>query len=92
MNTKSTFPTLFFVVGASFDATEFHVYSVESDETGIRRFDQGNLYHIMNTTNGINDSSAVHHSYFLILSMAIGANWCGFAANASALPRLWRFC
>jgi beta-glucanase (GH16 family) len=77
---------VFFGGSTPIDVTEFHVYSVEWDETGIRWFVDGNLYHVANTTNGINDTNEFHHSYFLILNMAIGGNWPGFTVDASALP------
>lgn len=70
----------------SVDVTEYHVYSVEWDEFGIRWYVDGNLYHTANITDNINGTEEFHHHFFLILNMAIGGNWPGFNVDQSALP------
>lgn len=68
------------------DVTQYHVYSIEWDETGISWFVDGVFYHAANTTNFINDTEEFHHDFFIILNMAIGGNWPGFDVNNSAFP------
>lgn len=68
------------------DVTQYHVYSVECDEAGITWKIDGIPFHSSSTLNYISGTEEFHHSFFIILSMAIGGNWPGFAVNNSALP------
>ncbi|MHA7060308.1 glycoside hydrolase family 16 protein, partial [Aquimarina sp. M1] len=66
--------------------TEYHVYSVEWDENSIKWFVDGNQYHIVDISNGINGTSEFHNEYFLLLNLAVGGNWPGFSIDDSKLP------
>jgi beta-glucanase (GH16 family) len=68
------------------NVTQYHIYSVEWNESGITWKVDGNTYHVANITDYINGTEEFHHSFFIILNMAIGGNWPGFNVDNSAFP------
>lgn len=68
------------------DVTQYHIYSIEWDESNIRWFLDGNQYHSANIADYINDTGELHQTFFILLNMAIGGNWPGFAIDESAFP------
>ena len=68
------------------DVTQYHIYSVEWDEFGITWKLDGSTYHQANTTDYINGTEEFHTNFFILLNMAIGGNWPGFAVDNSAFP------
>jgi beta-glucanase (GH16 family) len=63
------------------DVNQYHDYSIEWDQFGIRWFVDGVQYHSANTANNINSTDEFHEEFFLILNMAIGGNWPGNPAS-----------
>ncbi|WP_299213417.1 carbohydrate-binding protein [uncultured Aquimarina sp.] len=68
------------------NVTNYHLYSVEWDESSIKWFVDGNQYHEVDIRNGINGTSEFHNEYFLLLNMAVGGNWPGFSVDDGKLP------
>lgn len=64
------------------NAGEFQIYTIEWDEDAIKWFVNGNLYHQVAITNGMNSTEEFHNPFFLLLNLAMGGNWPG-APNAS---------
>jgi beta-glucanase (GH16 family) len=59
------------------DASQFHVYSIEWDNTMIKWFVDGVKYKEGYTYNNINNTEEFHKPFYLILNLAIGGNWPG---------------
>ncbi len=59
------------------DASQFHVYSIEWDNTMIKWFVDGVKYKEGYTYNNINSTEEFHKPFYLILNLAIGGNWPG---------------
>lgn len=70
----------------STSVTAYHVYSIEWDDSYIRWFVDGQQYHVIDITNGVNGTSEFHNDFFILLNLAVGGNWPGFTINDSALP------
>ncbi len=68
------------------DVTQFHIYSVEWDDKSIQWFVNGRKYNEANIENGINGTHEFHENFFILLNMAIGGNWPGFAVDNNAFP------
>lgn len=68
------------------NVTGYHVYSIEWNENAIKWFVDGQQYHEVNISNGINGTSEFHNEYFILLNMAVGGNWPGFTVDNGALP------
>ncbi|WP_271766027.1 carbohydrate-binding protein [Aquimarina algiphila] len=68
------------------NVTNYHLYSVEWNENNIKWFVDGNQYHEVDITNGVNGTSEFHNEYFLLLNMAVGGNWPGFSVDDSKIP------
>lgn len=68
------------------NVTAYHTYSVEWDQNSIKWFFDGQQYHIVDISNGVNGTSEFHNEYFLLLNMAVGGNWPGFTVDNGALP------
>ncbi|TRX45872.1 carbohydrate-binding protein [Fulvivirga sp. M361] len=68
------------------NVSAYHVYSIEWDQNYIRWFVDGNQFHIVDISNGINGTSEFHNEHFLLLNMAVGGNWPGFSIDNSKLP------
>lgn len=64
----------------------YHVYSVEWNEKSIKWFVDGNQYHEVNTSNGINGTSEFHNDFFLLFNLAVGGKWPGFSIDNSKIP------
>ncbi len=58
---------------------EFHVFSIEWDETSIRWLLNDQEYHSIGTSSS--EFDAFHKNFFLIMNVAVGGNWPG-APNA----------
>lgn len=65
---------------------EFHVYAIEWDASGIRWFLDGQQYHIMDTTNGINSTEEFHEPFYMILNLAVGGDWPGYPDCCTNFP------
>lgn len=59
------------------DTSQFHVYSIEWDNTMIKWFVDGVKYKEGYTYNNINNTEEFHKPFYLILNLAIGGNWPG---------------
>ncbi|MBQ0735572.1 carbohydrate-binding protein [Aquimarina celericrescens] len=68
------------------DVTQFRLYTVEWDENAITWFVDGRQYNKVNIANGINGTSEFHEEFFLLLNMAIGGWFPGFAVDNDAFP------
>ncbi|GAA0894773.1 hypothetical protein GCM10009122_44540 [Fulvivirga kasyanovii] len=68
------------------NVTNYHVYSIEWNENSIKWFVDGQQYHIVDISNGVNGTSEFHNEYFILLNMAVGGNWPGFNVDNNALP------
>ena len=68
------------------NVTNYHLYSVEWDETAIRWYLDGVQYHEVSIANGVNGTSEFHNNFFILLNMAVGGNWPGFTIDDSAFP------
>ncbi len=64
----------------------YHLYTVEWNENNIKWFVDGNQYHEVDITNGVNGTSEFHNEYFLLLNMAVGGNWPGFNVDDNRIP------
>lgn len=68
------------------DVTEYHLYSVEWNQSSIKWFVDGIQYHEVNILNDFDGRSEFHNNFFLILNLAIGGRWPGFNVDDSAFP------
>jgi beta-glucanase (GH16 family) len=59
------------------DVTQFHIYSVEWDSTGIKWYVDGTNYWQANTLNNINSTEEFHNPFFFLLNIAVGGNFPG---------------
>ncbi len=70
----------------STNVSDFHVYAIERDASGIRWFVDGVQFWEADTQNGVNGTSEFHANFFILLNLAVGGNWPGFNVNNGALP------
>lgn len=68
------------------DVTLFHNYAVEWDNDSIRWLLDGKRYYGLNIKDGINNTSAFHKPFFLILNLAIGGSWPGAPDSTTVFP------
>ncbi|VUD68885.1 Beta-glucanase [Thalassocella blandensis] len=68
------------------NVSNFHVYAIERDASGIRWFVDGVQFWEANTQNGINGTQEFHNNFFILLNLAVGGNWPGFNVDHNALP------
>ncbi|ELR73792.1 Endo-1,4-beta-xylanase A precursor [Fulvivirga imtechensis AK7] len=68
------------------NVTGYHVYSIEWNESTIKWFLDGQQYHVVDISNGVNGTGEFHNEFFLLLNMAVGGNWPGFNIDNNALP------
>ncbi|MDD7886345.1 carbohydrate-binding protein [Flavivirga sp. 57AJ16] len=68
------------------NVNNYHLYTIEWDENTIKWFVDGNQFHEVNISNGVNGTSEFHNEYFLLLNLAVGGNWPGFTVDESRLP------
>lgn len=68
--------------------SDYHVYAVEWDKTGIRWYVDNTLYCTANTTNNVNNTGAFNAgNFFIILNLAVGGDFTGGTAiNDAGLP------
>ena len=59
------------------DITQFHIYSIEWDSTGIKWFVDGTNFWQANTFNNINSTEEFHNPFFFLLNIAVGGNFPG---------------
>ncbi|GAA5038512.1 hypothetical protein GCM10011506_36390 [Marivirga lumbricoides] len=64
----------------------YHVYSVEWNQNAIRWFIDGQQYHVVDISNGVNGTSEFQNNFFILLNLAVGGNWPGFSIDNGALP------
>lgn len=68
------------------NSTQYHIYAVEWDDTGIKWFLDGNKYWEANILNNINGTNEFHAPFFILLNLAIGGNWPGNPDASTAFP------
>lgn len=68
----------------STDITQFHLYSIEWDDTQIQWFVDGILYKTFNIQSSVH--SAFHQDFFIILNIAVGGLWPGSPDNTTIFP------
>jgi len=66
--------------------TAMHTYAIEWNASYIRWFVDGAQFNEVNIQNGINGTGEFHNNFFILLNMAIGGNWPGFAVDNNAFP------
>jgi beta-glucanase (GH16 family) len=66
--------------------SNYHVYSVEWNNSAIKWFVDGVKYHEANILNNINSTEEFHRPFFFILNLAVGGNWPGQTIDNSKLP------
>ncbi len=57
------------------DMDLFHEYAVEWDESSVKWFLDGNMYHEVSIADTINNTEEFQKPFYLILNLAIGGNW-----------------
>jgi beta-glucanase (GH16 family) len=72
--------------GTGCSADEFHVYSIEWDQNGIKWFLDGVQYMQANIQNSINNTEEFHNPFYFLLNMAVGGNWPGYPDNTTVFP------
>jgi len=70
----------------SFDANQFHNYSIEWDSNSIKWYLDGKLYNEGNIKDNINGTEEFHKPFFIILNLAIGGNWPGSPNDSTIFP------
>ena len=68
------------------NVTVYHTYTIEWDETLIKWFIDGVEFHEVNIANGVNSTNEFHQNYFILLNLAVGGNWPGFAVDTNGFP------
>lgn len=68
------------------DPSIFHVYSITWDSTYIKWYMDGQLYYLLNITNGINGTEEFQERFYLILNLAVGGNWPGYPDATTQFP------
>ena len=66
-------------------ADDYHVFSIEWDETSIRWFIDDHQYHEIDITPG--GLSEFHNEFFILLNVAVGGNWPGYPDDTSVFPQ-----
>jgi beta-glucanase (GH16 family) len=77
---------VYYGTSQSMSPLEFHVYAIEWDNQGIRWFVDGQQYHVMDISNGINSTSEFHNPFYLILNLAVGGDWPGYPDCCTDFP------
>lgn len=74
--------------GLSLNTTvsDWHVYAIEWTPTTLTWYVDGTQYCVMNIANGVGNTYAFQNSFFLLLNMAVGGNWPGYAIDDASLP------
>lgn len=68
------------------DITQWHVYTIEWDNTAIRWYVDGVQYHEMNITDSVNSTEEFHAPFFILFNIAVGGNWPGFDIDDAMFP------
>ena len=68
------------------DIGAFHVYAIEWTPDSVRWFIDDRPYHALRLADAADRFDAFHGEFFLMLNMAVGGNWPGFAIDDAALP------
>lgn len=71
----------------NFDITQYHTYGLQWDSQYIRMFVDGNKIYEMYIENNAGGTEEFHRPFYLLLNVAVGGNWPGFAVNDSAFPQ-----
>ena len=64
----------------------YHVYAIEWDSRAIKWFVDGQLYHEIDITNGINGTDEFQKNQFILLNLAVGGQWPGYNIDEGRLP------
>ena len=64
---------------------EWHVFSIEWNETQIKFFRDGSQYHVMNITGP--ELTEFHENFFFIFNVAVGGNWPGSPDTSTEFPQ-----
>ena len=70
-----------------FDITQYHTYGMQWDNQYIRMFVDGNKFYEIYIGNNTGDTEEFHRPFYLLLNVAVGGNWPGFAINDGAFPQ-----
>jgi|GEM_PF-740037 len=62
--------------------TDYHVYTVIWNANNITWYVDGNQYHQVDITNGVNGTSEFQSDFFILLNLAVGGDWPGFSIGA----------
>ncbi len=68
------------------DVSLFHNYAVEWGQDSVRWLLDGKRYYGLNIKDGINNTSAFHKPFFIILNLAIGGSWPGNPDSTTVFP------
>ena len=68
------------------NVTGYHLYTIEWNANTIRWFIDGNQYHVVDITNGVNGTHEFHNNFFILLNLAVGGRWPQWTINDAALP------
>jgi len=66
-------------------ADDFHLFSIEWNETSIKWFLDGIQYHVVDITPA--HMSEFHENFFIILNLAVGGNWPGYPDATTVFPQ-----
>ncbi len=65
---------------------DYHIYSIEWDNTSIRWYFDGVKYFENSILNNANGTEEFHKPFFILLNLAVGGNWPGQTIDNSKLP------
>ena len=68
------------------DVTQYHVYTVEWDDSMIEWYVDGVLYHEMSILDNVGDTDEFHKPFYILLNLAVGGDWPGTTIDTSVLP------
>lgn len=66
--------------------SEYHIYAVTWDSNSIKWYVDNTLYCTGNIGNNVNNTTAFHQPFFIILNLAVGGSWPGLTVDTSKLP------
>ena len=68
------------------DVSQYHVYAVEWDASGISWYVDTVRYCTGNIANNINNTGAFHAPFFILLNFAVGGTWPGNPDGTTVFP------
>jgi beta-glucanase (GH16 family) len=69
-----------------FHTNQYHTYAIEWDANTIKWLMDGVQYVQGNIAGNVNNTSAFHHPFFVLLNLAVGGTWPGSPAAATVFP------